>query len=131
MRVSYGTRKMIISISNLVHFILFMVHIKFYKSKGVLTPTLFVVYVCVCVYIYIKFFYISSIIESLNLKILCMHKCVRAKQVNSDLKKYIYINDIMVFSTNLNLLFFCFCFFNFINKSFPLSLIYIYIYINR
>ena len=53
MRVSYVTRKMIISISNLVHLIHFMVHIKFYKSKGVLNPTLFVVYVCVCVYIYI------------------------------------------------------------------------------
>ena len=53
MRVSYVTRKMIISISSLVHLIHFMVHIKFYKSKGVLNPTLFVVYVCVCVYIYI------------------------------------------------------------------------------
>ena len=53
MRVSYVTRKMIISISNLVHLIHFMVHIKFYKSKGVLNPTLFVVYVCVCVCIYI------------------------------------------------------------------------------
>ena len=53
MRVSYVTRKMIISISNLVHLIHFMVHIKFYKSKGVLNPTLFVVYVCVCIYIYI------------------------------------------------------------------------------
>ena len=70
MRVSYVTRKMIISISNLVHLIHFMVHIKFYKSKGVLNPTLFVVYVCVCVciYIYIKICYISSITQSLNLK---------------------------------------------------------------